>query len=176
MQRESSVEVASSGQAPPTSGPSRIARDLAPLALDEAQLAKVADHVSKTAAERDLAASVEALVTYTGSARSARGLALQHPDLLACQLPSWCDFLTGFGLDKSQLQHLLCSAPEALTRGDLVRAGEAMLTMRRLGLCERSAAQLVTYYPQLLNKDEPEILSLLKLLGRYQIGIDTTTL
>ncbi len=117
--------------------------------------------------------SVELLISYAGSASAAARLVRQHPQLLCCQLPSWIKFLTAFGLNgvslailsrasrefaverhallcctQGQVQHVLCQFPEALVEGDLVRAGESMLTFRRLGLNDYQSAQLATYYPQ----------------------------
>ncbi|KXZ55224.1 hypothetical protein GPECTOR_3g366 [Gonium pectorale] len=74
---------------------------------------------------------------------------------------------------RAQVQHVLCQTPEALVEGDLLRAGEAILVFRRLGLTDYAAAQLVTYYPQLLSKDEEEIVKMVGMLSRYQTGIET---
>ncbi len=58
---------------------------------------------------------------------------------------------------QAQLQHLMCQSPEALIAVDLVAAGRSLVVFRRLGLKAEAAAQLVTYYPQLLGKEEREI-------------------
>lgn len=55
-----------------------------------------------TSADSDLVQSVSTLVFYAGSVSAARALVVRHPSLLCCQLPSWTEFLTAFGLNKVQ--------------------------------------------------------------------------
>ncbi|GLI60632.1 hypothetical protein VaNZ11_002829 [Volvox africanus] len=147
-------------------------KDLVGLGLPSEDLAKVEEAIAKTQAI-DVSDSIKILTAYAGSTTSASVLVRKHPNLLCCQLSSWVEFLTAFGLTKAQVQHVLCQTPEALIEGDLIRAGESLLTFRRLGLSDYAAAQLVTYYPQLLSKGEDEIRDLLRLLVRYQTGIDS---
>ncbi|GLC67778.1 hypothetical protein PLESTF_000606400 [Pleodorina starrii] len=143
--------------------------ELAQLGLSSEDLARVKDVIAKTEAT-GISESIRVLVTYSGSASAASKLVRNWPNLLTCQLPSWIEFLTAFGLNK--VQHVLCQTPEALIEGDLVRAGESLLVFRRLGMDNYQAAQLVTYYPQLLGKEERELRELLSLLSRYQTGVD----
>ncbi|KAG2448548.1 hypothetical protein HYH02_006439 [Chlamydomonas schloesseri] len=145
------------------------------LGLSAEQRAAVQEVVRATNADSDLARSVAALVYYAGSVSAARSLVVRHPSLLCCQLHSWTEFLTAFGLNKAQVQHVLCQTPEALLQGDLVRAGESILAFRRLGLDERAASQLVTYYPQLLGKSEADIRATIQLLGRFQQGVESSS-
>ncbi len=49
---------------------------------------------------------------------------------------------------QSQVQHVLWQTPEVLVQGDLVAAGRAILTFKRLGLSNEDAVKLVAYLPQ----------------------------
>ncbi|PNW88640.1 hypothetical protein CHLRE_01g038300v5 [Chlamydomonas reinhardtii] len=152
------------------------ARDaLSELGLSAEQHAAVEEVVRATSADSDLVQSVSTLVFYAGSVSAARALVVRHPSLLCCQLPSWTEFLTAFGLNKAQVQHVLCQTPEALLQGDLVKAGESILAFRRLGMDERAASQLVTYYPQLLGKSDEDIRATVNLLGRFQQGVESSS-
>ncbi|KAG2444887.1 hypothetical protein HXX76_001624 [Chlamydomonas incerta] len=149
---------------------------LSELGLSAEQRTAVQEVVTATSTrDSDLAQSAATLVYYAGSVSAARALVVRHPSLLCCQLPSWTEFLTTFGLNKAQVQHVLCQTPEALLQGDLVKAGESILAFRRLGMDEHAASQLVTYYPQLLGKSEDDIRATISLLGRFQQGVESSS-
>ncbi|PNH06311.1 hypothetical protein TSOC_007328 [Tetrabaena socialis] len=132
-----------------------VGEGLAALTLSAEELAAVEALVKSTATTApEVNRAAQVLAEFSGSVTAARALVAEHPALLA------------------QVQHVLCQTPEALVRGDLLAAGRSILTFRRMGLDDAAAAQLVTYYPQLLCKEEAEIRQVVDMLGRYQTGVD----
>lgn len=147
------------------------AKLLTPLGLTEGQNGELQDYLKINGATHiDISESLAILLSYASSPALARQLVLAHPRLLCCQLPSWVHFLEAFGLNKSQVQHVLWQTPEVLVQGDLVAAGRAILTFKRLGLSNEDAVKLVAYLPQLLCMEEEQIATTIRILGKFQTG------
>eukprot|EP00879_Flechtneria_rotunda_P013688 GHRR01014298.1.p1 GENE.GHRR01014298.1~~GHRR01014298.1.p1 ORF type:complete len:242 (+),score=41.25 GHRR01014298.1:206-931(+) len=80
-------------------------------------------------------------------------LIVSHPEVLYSALHTWVDFLTGYGLQHSDISRLLLACPELFTSSNVYDAGRTLLFFKQLGWKDTDIlSRIVPYYPNLLAK------------------------
>lgn len=88
-------------------------------------------------------------------------------------LDSWVEWMLAYGFSKSEVLHIVSSAPKVLASSDLVHAGNVLMRMQSLGLAPAMIITIIVHRPPLLGSTDEQVVATLQQLARFSDKANT---